>query len=272
MSRSQYWLLIGVAFIGGMMGGFLSTRLLPENGFVFAQGATNQIKQKQIIAKTIIAEEFFLHGKKEGTPLDGNILIPRALLTTEPDGNPKWIMQDSNGNPRFSIQLEDENGTTLAFLNEEGGRRLLLSEKNSDGNSPTGSTLALMDNNGMIRAQMGVQEDNNPFLSLNDPPSAQKGEGRNIKFSLLEKDKARISMCGVDGSRRAKLEIDSAKTCLSLLDPGGKTRAEFGNTELAFGQDGSLKKHSSDGFSVEKRPVSSLVLYNDEGKVSWSAP
>lgn len=272
MSRSQYGLLICVAFIGGLIGGFFSTKFLPENEFVFAQGATDQIKQKQIIAKTIIAEEFFLHSKKEGTLLDGQIPIPRALLTTEPDGNPKWIMQDSNGNPRFSIKLEDKNGTTLAILNEEGEYRLLLSEKNSDENSPAGPTVALLDNNGMIRARMGIQADNNPFLSLNDPSSANKSQGRNIELSLLEQGKARISICGVDGNHRATLDIDSDKTCLSLLDPGGETRAEFGNTELAFGQDGSLKKRSSDGFSVEKRPVSSLVLYNEEGKVSWSAP
>ena len=272
MSRSQYGLLICVAFIGGLLGGFLSTRLLPETGFVFAQDAIEQIKQKQVIAKTIIAEEFFLHAKKEGSPLDGEIPIPRALLTTEPDGNPKWIMQDSKGIPRFSIKLEDKKGTALAILNEEGEHRLLLSEKSPDENNTDGSTVTLLDNNGMVRARMGVQADNNPFLSLKDPPSANNSQGRNIELSLVEQDRARILICDDGGSHRAKLDIASDKTCLSLLDQNGETRAEFGNTELAFGQDGSLKKRSSGGFSVEKRPVSSLVLYNEDGKVSWSAP
>lgn len=271
MSRSSYWLLVLMALIGGMIGGFISTRFLSGNELVFAQDGIHQVKQKQIYAQTIIAEEFFLHSKKKHNPLDGEIPIPRALLTTEPDGNPKLIMQDRDGNPRFSIQLNDNDGTTLAMLGKEGEQRLILSEQGSYGETRTGSTVALLDNNGKIRAQMGVQADNNPFVSLSDPPSKEKPSYRNIKLCLKEKDKASISLSGVEGSLRARIHIDSGNTCLSINDLKGETRAELGNTKLAFGTGGSLKKASS-AFSVEKRSPSSLVLYNENGDVLWSAP
>lgn len=271
MNRSQYGLLIFVALVGGLIGGALSTRLLSGNEVAFAQGETPQIKQKEIYAKTIIAEEYFLHGKKLEGPLDGVIPVPRAILTTEPDGNPKLIMQDSNGKPRFSIQLEDKEGTTLAILNEKGEQRLLLSEKGSYGKDQTGATVAVMDNNGKIRAQIGIQADNNPFLSLSDPSSEKNDTCRNIHLCLEEKDKASISLHGVEGSQRVGLNIDSGGTCLSIKDLKGVTRAELGDTKLAFGTDGTLKK-ASGNFSVEQRPPSSLILYNEDKKVLWSAP
>jgi len=271
MSRSPYWLLALMALIGGMIGGFISTQFFSRNEVAFAQNGTYQVKQKQIYATTIIAEEFFLHSKKEYNPLDGQIPIPRALLTTEPDGNPKLIMQDKDGNPRLSIQLKENDGATLAMLGEEGEQRLVLSEKGSYGETRTGSTVALLDTDGKIRAQMGLQADSNPFVSLSDPPPEEKSSCRNIKLCLKEKDKASITLSGVEGILRAGLQIDSGNTCFSLNDLKGKTRAELGNTKLAFGSDGFLKKTSS-AFSVEKRSPSSLVLYNENGDVLWSAP
>jgi len=271
MSRSPYWLLVLMALIGGMIGGFMSTQFFSGNEVAFAQNGIHQVKQKQIYANTIIAEEFFLHSKKNSNPLDGEIPIPRALLTTEPDGNPKLVMQDRNGSPRFSIQLKDNDGATLTMLGEDGEQRLILSEKSSYGETRTGSTVALLDNNGKIRAQMGLQADSNPFVSLSDPPSEEKASCRNIKLCLEEKDKASISLSGVEGSLRAGLHIDSGNTCLSLNDLKGGTRAELGNTKLAFGAGGFLKKTSS-AFSVEQRSPSSLVLYNEKGDVLWSAP
>ncbi len=272
MSRPQYWLLIIVAFIGGLTGGIISNRLIPENVFAFARDEVKQINQKQICAKTIIAEEYFLHAKKGANPLDGEIPIPRALLTTEPDGNPKFIMQDSNGNPRFSIQLEDKNGATLAIINNDGAKTLLISEQSSFGNTQTGSSVAMLDGNGQVKAQLGIKADNNPFLSLSDHSIDDKNACRSIKLGFTEKNKASIEICDANGNQRAKLHIDSFDTDFTLNDHEGNSRVELGNTKLAFEQDGSLKKLSSAGFSVEQRPTSSIVLYNKKGKVVWSAP
>jgi len=272
MRRRQYGLLVLVAFLGGLLGGLVSTRFL-SNGIAFAQREAWQTNQRQIYAKTIIAEEFFLHERKKTDPLDGEIPVPRAILTAEPDGNPKLVMQDSNGTPRFSIELSNKNGATLAILNEKGAHKALLSEKSLYGEEQSGSTLTLLDNNGAVRAQIGVQANSNPFVSLNDAFTKDKKTGRSIRLCLMGKDEASISLCGIEGSQRAKLAIDSNDTSLSLKDPNGETRAELGNTELAFGTDGSLRKRSSaTNFQIEQRPPSSLVLYNENGNVLWSAP
>lgn len=271
MARSSYLFLVFMALLGGMIGGFISTQFFYEHRSAFAQDEVRQVKQDQIVANTIIAEEFFLHSKKKQNPLDGEIPIPRALLTTEPDGNPKLVMQDKDGNPRFSIQLKDGDGATLAMLGGEGEQRLILSEIGSYGGTQTGSTVTLLDDSGKIRAQMGIQADSNPFVSLSDPRSDEKASSRNIRLCLKGKDKASISLSGVEGSPRAGLHIDSDNTCLSLNDLKGQIRAELGNTKLAYGAGGLLKK-ASNAFSVEKRAPSSLVLYNENGNVLWSAP
>jgi len=129
----------------------------------------------------------------------------------------------------------------------------------------------VVDDNGKIRAQIGVQADNNPFLSLSDPSSEKNDTRRRIHLCLEEKDRARISLHGIEGNPRVGLDIDSESTCLSLKDLKGATRAELGDTKLAFGTDKTLKKASS-SFSVEQRPPSSLILYNENEKVIWSAP
>ena len=125
MIRVQYGRLILVAFLGGLVGGFISTQFL-SGKVASAQGEGIQFKQRQIYAKTIIAEEYFLHGRNSKNALDSEIPVPRALLTTEPDGNPKLIMQDSSGNPRFSIILGDNDGTTLSILDMDGNKKVHL--------------------------------------------------------------------------------------------------------------------------------------------------
>jgi len=271
MIRIQYGLLILVAFLGGLLGGLVSTKFL-SGEVVFAQDEENQPNRGQIYATTIIAEEYFLHDRKTTDSLDSEIPVPRALLTTEPDGNPKLMLQDSNGNPRFSIALTDKEGSTIEILDMNGHKKILLSEKCSYGEKQTGPTLALLDDNDVIRAQIGVQPDNNPFISLSDPVKKDKKAGRSISLCLKEKDKATISLSGIEGRQRAELAVDSKNTCLSIKDINGKTRTELGNTELTFGRDGLLEKSSSGALSVEQRDPSSLVLYNKNGNVLWSAP
>jgi hypothetical protein len=271
MIRRQYGLLILVAFLGGLTGGLVSTKFLSDE-VVFAQSEEKQPNRGQIYAKTIIAEEYFLHGRTKADSLDSEIPVPRALLTTGPDGNPKLMLQDSNGNPRFSISLSDKDGSTIEILDMNGQKKALLSEKCSYGEKQAGPALALLDDNGVIRAQIGVQPDSNPFISLSDSVKKDKKAGRSIKLCLKEKDKASISLCGIEGRQRAELAVDSENTCLSIKDVNGKTRTELGNTELTFAQDGLLEKSSSGALPIEKRAPSSLVLYNKKGKVLWSAP
>lgn len=270
MVRIQYGLLILVAFLGGIIGGFMSAKFISSE-FAFAQSDAGKFNQRKIYAQTIIAEEYFLHDKKPTNSLDGEIPVPRAILTTESDGNPKLLMQDGNGNPRISIDLSDKDGATLAILDMNGKKKVLFSEKGSDGEKQLGSTLTLSDDNGETRVQIGIQADGNPFVSLNDPVIDTK-IFRGIRLCLKEKDEASLSLSGIEGHHRAELRVDSNNTRLSIKDNNGEPRAELGNTELAFGKDGSLRKHLPGELLVERRPTSSLVFYSANGKVLWSVP
>jgi len=270
MARIQFGLLILVAFLGGIIGGIVSTKFISSK-FAFAQSDAGKFNQKKIYAQTIIAEEYFLHEKKSTNSLDSEIPVPRAILTTESDGNPKLLMQDSNGNPRISIDLSDKDGGTLAIFDMTGKKKVLFSEKGSDGEKQLGATLAFSDDNGEPRVKIGIQADGNPFMSLNDPVIDDK-RFRGIRLALGEKDEASLSLSGIEGHHRAELRVDSNNTQLSIKDINGEPRAELGNTDLAFGKDGSLKKHLPGELLVEKRPASSLVFYSANGKVLWSVP
>ncbi len=50
--------------------------------------------------------------------------------------------------------------------------------------------------------------------------------------------------------------------CVTLYDEGGKLRAALGNDDL---------KNTATG-STEHRASSSLVLFNEQGRVLWEAP
>jgi hypothetical protein len=64
------------------------------------------------------------------------------------------------------------------------------------------------------------------------------------------------------GNTRVSLDIVGDAPTLSLLDKAGKERAALGTTEL---------KNTATG-STETRAESSLVLFNERGRVLWEAP
>ncbi len=271
MSRAQFALVILVAFLGGLVGGWATTKYVVGN-VAFAEGEGISFKRDRIYAGKVIAEEFFLEEKKDRDDLNAELSIPRAVLTTQKNGQPQLIMQDGEGKPRLSIGLDDDSGPTLVIFNADGKPKALFAEHYPKGQIGAGPALAMMDRDGQVRAQIGVREDGNPFLSLVDPPSKENQSVRGIKLSLEEKERARLSVTGGKRDQGAELLIDGGNTRLALKDADGVTRAELGSTELAFGKDGSLEKVRGGSFSVEKRPESSLVLYDEKGKVLWSAP
>ncbi len=243
MRCRQYGLLILTAFIGGILGGAISVKYL-SGEIAFAQNDPALIRLEQVYAKKIITEAFFLQEPKTDNPLDGEISIPRLALTTEPDGNPKLIMQDKNGKSRLWFRLHEENGVSIDLFDESEN----------------------------IRAQMAVNRDGNPILSLNDPPDTSGHSGRQIRLSLEGKDTAKMTFKGIQSDERAELYVDSENTCLTFIDLKGKTRIELGNTELSFGRNGLLERYSKGELAIEKRPISSLVLYDEAEKVLWTAP
>lgn len=70
-----------------------------------------------------------------------------------------------------------------------------------------------------------------------------------------------LVLYGKDGKYRALLELAGDSPRLILRDSDSKTRVVLGSTELT----------TTKG-AVRKRPESSLVMFNKDGKLIWSAP
>jgi hypothetical protein len=67
---------------------------------------------------------------------------------------------------------------------------------------------------------------------------------------------------GKDGKYRLMLNIDHGSPQIILRDNKAQTRLIVGSTEIT----------SRDRGTIEKRSESSMVMYNKDGKLIWSAP
>ena len=159
-----------------------------------------------------------------------------------------------------SIYIEDEKGERRAALgvNEEDN-----------------PFLSLWNKNGKTRAALGVNEDSS-ILSLSD----EKG---NIRASLSgSKDDSILSLWNEKGKIRTVLAVVKDEAGLSLYDEKGECRAallvdkdgptlglhdENGHIRFAAGKTATV---SPDGKTIEY-PESSLILFGPNGKAIWSA-
>jgi hypothetical protein len=67
---------------------------------------------------------------------------------------------------------------------------------------------------------------------------------------------------GKDGKYRIMFNIDQGSPQVIIRDNNAQTRMELGATEITNRTKGT----------VEKRPESSIVMFNEDGKLIWSAP
>ena len=67
---------------------------------------------------------------------------------------------------------------------------------------------------------------------------------------------------GKDGKHRIMLNIDEGNAQVILKDNDAQTRLILGTSEVTSRVKGT----------IEKRPPSSLVMFNQDGKLVWSAP
>lgn len=143
------------------------------------------------------------------------------------------------------IRLTTEFEPTAKFYLNMVGPYLELSKK-TDGQAYSGAG----------RVQVGVS----PYPSVTLNSSEDK-----TSFSLSAlKDGAGLTMRDGQGNKRVSLDVDSsAGVGMNLYDKDGKTlRGTFGNVTLQTIRTGG----------VQQRPVSSLVLFDKDGKSYWSTP
>ena len=110
-------------------------------------------------------------------------------------------------------------------------------------------SVTFVNRDGWAPMAMGVNRNGFPFFNMILQP--QKGEGPSLTL--------------MDGTmkNRAVLGLwEDGEPYLRLLDENGQVRATLGSTVL---------RDSLTGRSV-RRPCSSLVLFDEKGKIIWSAP
>ena len=158
MSKKQYSLMVVVAFVGGLMGGVLSSQLLMGQ----PAHADNKAKAQKIIE----AEEFRVvdkDGRKRAQLMLTDLGSPALLLRDEnevirlhvqlvPKGFPVLWFRDANGLLKASLALLPRGDVLLTL----GAKESIVKENAAEifvGKS--GANLSLYDGNGKLRTVLG---------------------------------------------------------------------------------------------------------------------
>jgi len=183
-----------------------------------------------------VAAVAYAAGQAKAVPV-AEVVRARRFELVDADGKERAVLRiAAEGTPM--LVLWDNNGKVSAGLGlgPDGSPNLALVDANGKGSVLlSSSSLVLFDGNRRYRVTLGLTSNNAPSLSF----WGEKGEARAV----------------------LSLNPDSGPS-LELYDEKGKSRAALGATDLEAARTGT----------VEKRPESSLVLFDKEGKVLWQAP
>ena len=103
-----------------------------------------------------------------------------------------------------------------------------------------------------------MASDGSPYLALHDENARLRAALR-----VFPDGQSGLAFVGKNGKPRIGLMLSSDDLpALVLTDENGEDRAVLGHTALEATRTGT----------VEQRPASSLVLFDKDGKMLWSAP
>jgi hypothetical protein len=161
---------------------------------------------------------------------------------------------------RFEVIDQDGKFHAVLGATRQGDVSLLLNDRNGQPRIQLSvlsenSGLVIYDQAGKIRAEFDLTKEQ-PSLQFYDP--AQKFR---VLLGVIGKEPA-LWLFDQAEKPLAKLDLSQGEPSLELSDHTGKARATLGYTELEVQHTGS----------TEKRAVSSLVLFDKDGKVTWAAP
>lgn len=109
--------------------------------------------------------------------------------------------------------------------------------------------MTFINRNGWAPMAIGINRDGIPYYNMIPEPFNTEGPS----FIMMDSYQRKRAVLGMSGS---------GEPYLSLLDHNGQVRAVLGSIEF---------RNELTGFS-EKRPCSSLVLFDEQGRIIWSAP
>lgn len=169
-----------------------------------------------------------------GQTLPGNTRSQRDSISCK-----SINLLDKNGKVRLKMNIV-EKGPAITFIDEKENRRALFM---TDG-------LTFYDFKGLPRVGMLAGDDRSEFVLF--------GDDRNPRIWLFAKDSgdANGGFFDTKGKPRLSLGTSIDDTGVVLYDEEERERTVIGTMD-------------KDGI---KRPVSSMLLLNDEGKLIWSTP
>ena len=248
MKRGQYLLILILAILGGFVGGAVVNRFFTTQP-VFAQ-------KKSKPAKVIEAEEFRLVDKSGNIHVEIKLKEFTVSPTKPPVKRPVTSIKQ-NGRDRVTLGLSWAEAPVLMFSDPNGRAHLSLSLTGAGREAIPG--IDLYNQDGMVTLAVHPFPVG-PHLNLFDTYTKAKatlgiGFGWKRMPFLFMRDK--------DEKLRVSLELkEKGEPSLTLYDKAGTPRAILGSTELETIHTGIL----------QKRPASSLALFDKEGKVIWSVP
>jgi hypothetical protein len=171
-----------------------------------------------------------------------------------------YVLQDATGTKRAELVLEpgaagEEPSPVLRFLDGKGGESLSLSPTRLElaGKSDLGPDIIIDDGKGTPRVDLGV-EHNLPFVLLND----EKGI---IRVDMgLERGEPALVINDDKATPLVGFGLSQGRPSISVNGPDGY-RATIGSQPLVGITGGTYWSSAA-----------SLVLYNNQGKVIWTAP
>jgi len=299
MNRKQFVSTLLVAVVSAFLGGTLGVWfLMPPS--VLAQGEPQKVIEAQEFRVVdedgkVLAilgsweEAAFWDGKIPEADLNrlgvNNKLVRQGLRLFDENetiraslalvsGQPQLDFFDLDGETRASLHLQTSISDVLDALRSEEpsqvGNDILLSLYGSGRKGgttltvgPSGDSVLLMGENDREEGRVYLvsdPSDGSAFFQITDersgtaiiPLHQSDDELRSKEFILLDEDNIK-AMLGVDEDGNPRFQ---------LYDSNGDLRAVLGSTRL---------KNTTTG-STEIRAVSSLVLFDEEGNVVWSAP
>jgi hypothetical protein len=269
MKGVQYGLVAALALIAGLGGGLalgqhegdaitkMETTDSPEKGEGKPLAPPSILDGRTLYAdeKNVTTQHVVRAGRFELADQKGNT---RAVLGLNPEGEPR-------------LAMADESGQILATLGLE------LDYKFNKSKLPT---LRFLDRGGKVRSEINLTRTGDPVIIL-------RNERGGVIASLTGTDKNGTELILMDekGLPRIVQNINRNGTNVSFFDEAGKVRAGLGlknngDPSLVF-LDEKMKNRVKLGYvdsmitdkkSKETKTISSLALFDKDGKVLWKAP
>jgi hypothetical protein len=266
MGRVRYGLVALLILLAGLGGGLALGQLGGDEAD--SSAADEEEGGKPVEAPSLLTEKTLYSGAKNVATQ--HVVRANRFELADQHGNIRAVLgMNPNGEPRLA--LADESGRILVALSLE------LDFKFTKDKIPT---LRFFDRNGKVRNELNLNRMGDPVIILRN----QRG-GTVASLTGIDKTGTEFLMMDEAGRPRIIQTINRNGGNISFFDEAGKTRAGLGlkpngNPGLIF-LDEKMKNRVMLGYvdsivtdkkSKESKTVSSLALFDKDGKVLWKAP